>query len=238
VGFPFEQTSDTDKGDLTMYKKLPTILIITVLILSGCMFIPDKPAKVKGSGNIISETRNATGFTSISLEGSADVKVVFGDAESVVVMAEDNIVPLIETNIQDHQLIIKTVPNMTFLATKPVLVNVTMISLDGVSISGMGNIDVVEVAGDSFRADLIGSGNIVLSGAANTVNLSLTGTGNIYGDQLKTKIATMVLGGMGNITVFASNKVDATISGSGDIRYSGSPINVIKNISGTGRIYE
>jgi hypothetical protein len=66
----------------------------------------------------------------------------------------------------------------------------------------------------------------------------LGGSGNIYCDQLKAKAATVTLNGSGNITVYASESLDAAINGSADIRYSGSPARVNKNGKGSGNIRE
>ncbi len=221
-----------------MSKKFLTTLILGVWFLPGCSLIPDVPATVNGSGNVISETRAASGFTSISLESSADVNVTFGTAESVVITAEDNIAPLIETNVQNHQLIIKTRPLATFSTTKPVRINLTMKSLERVSMSGSGNINVPEVTGDAISVDMPGSGNITIGGTANSVNINMDGSGNIFCDKLITKSATVVLKGSGNITVYASDSLDATNSGSGDIRYSGSPASVSKKVTSSGSIHE
>lgn len=221
-----------------MNKKLLFILIILTLTISSCSLISDRPAVVRGSGNVISETRDVTGFTSISLEGSANVHVTMGTTESVVVSGEDNIVPLIETNVLKHELVIKTKPLMSYSTTRPVRVDVTMISLDQVSISGSGNLDVPELKADSFYANLAGSGNITLSGEANTTNFTISGSGNIFSDRLTAKTAKALISGSGNITMYASDALDATITGSGDIRYSGSPASLSKNVSGSGSIHE
>ncbi len=221
-----------------MLKKLLPFLVVLVLLLPGCAFIQDIPARVKGSGIIATETRPALDFTQVSLEGSADVNISFGDFESVTVIAEDNIVSLIETNVLNHKLVIKTKPFMSFSATKSVIINVTMKTLDRVSISGSGKIDILDYAGDAFKVDLPGSGNINISGVANRIDIFVGGSGNILANNLQTKSAVVNLRGSGNVTVYASDSLDATISGSGDIQYSGNPQMVNKKITGSGNIHE
>ncbi len=219
-------------------KKILALFVFCAMFINGCMFIPDKPAKVQGSGNVVSETREVSGITSISLEGSADVNVKFGTEESLVIKGEDNIIFLIETNVQNHKLIIKTKPLMTYTATQPVVVNVTVTSLNGVSISGSGNIAVSGYSGDSLTLSLPGSGNIIADGSANNVQITLGGSGNIYADKVTAKTATVVLNGSGNVRVFASDTLNASISGTGNIQYAGHPANVTKNVSGSGTIQE
>jgi len=200
------------------------------------MLIPDIPATVKGSGNVISETREVSGITSIDLQDSIEVNVKFGAVESLVITGEDNIIFLIETNVSNHQLIIKTKPLMTYSATKPVRVDVTVTSLEGITLSGSGGLELSGYRGDSLTMDLSGSGTLSADGTANTVTITQGGSGDVDAHRLSVKKATVVLSGSGSVTVFASEELDATISGSGQIRYSGNPNKINKNISGSGTI--
>ena len=221
-----------------MGKKLLFILVLGGLVLTGCSGIQIGNPAITGSGHVTSEPRNVSGFTSISLEGSGNVQVAFGDQESVVVEAEDNLLPLIETFVQGQQLIIREKPLTSISATQPINISITMKSLDGVTLAGSGNITVPGLNGDSLKVALPGSGTVRVGGTVNQVDLSLGGSGNIYCDGLKAKTATANLNGSGNITVFASESLNAAINGSGSIRYSGNPASVNKTVRGSGSIQE
>ena len=241
-----------------MNKKILGLLFLILLILPACALIPDIPAKVTGSGNVISENRTATDFSQISLEGSAEVNVTFGNVESVNISGEDNIISLIETNVVNHKLIIKTKPLMTYSATKPVVINITMKTLEGLSLSGSGNINISKFEGDAFDVnlagsgdinfsgysgesidvDLPGSGTIVLAGSASRIQISLGGSGNILANKLQAKSATVTLNGSGNIKVYCSESLNATLNGSGNIQYEGNPLTVNKKVNGSGNISE
>jgi len=84
-----------------MNKKLLVIQMVVALSLSACSAVANGLNIVKGSGNVTSETRNISGVTSLELAGAANVDITFGETESLVVEAEDNIAPLIETNVQN-----------------------------------------------------------------------------------------------------------------------------------------
>ena len=84
--------------------------------------------------------------------------------------------------------------------------------------------------------NLPGSGDLTVTGTANTVNISLPGSGNIYCNRLIAKSATVALNGSGNIEVFNMQNLDARVRGSGTIHYGGNPAQVSKNISGSGSI--
>jgi hypothetical protein len=222
-----------------MTKRFLVFLVLAALVLSGCagIRIGDQTAIV-GSGKVASEPRTVSGFTAISLEGSGDVHVAFGDQEAAVVEAEDNLLPLIETVVQGHTLVIRTRPNTTITPTKPVLIQVTMKSLEEISVPGSGNVTAPDLAGDALKVGLPGSGTITLDGTANLVDIRLSGSGSVFCDKLQAKTAAVTISGSGNVSVYASESLDATISGSGDIHYSGNPAKVNKNVTGSGNIRE
>jgi hypothetical protein len=222
-----------------MHKSIFSILIVLALSTMACSIgtIAVNPkGQIQGSGNVVSEKRPTSGFTSIALHGSANVYVIFGETESVTVKTDDNILPLIETRVQNNQLIISTKDNTSFTSTDPVRVDVTMKSLDDIILSGSGMINVPELKGEVLKVDLPGSGNINVAGEVNQVNINLGGSGIVSCSGLRAMNATVNLSGSGNITVYASDSLDATLSGSGNIQYSGNPANISKNITGSGSI--
>ena len=77
-----------------MNKKILVVLIMLSLATFACSAVTfniNPPQTVRGSGNVVSETRAVSGFSALSLEGSGDVDVTFGNSESAVVEADDNI---------------------------------------------------------------------------------------------------------------------------------------------------
>jgi hypothetical protein len=223
-----------------MYKTIFIILITLALSAMACSIgtIAVNPGgQIQGSGNVVSENRSVSGFTSIALQGSANVYVTIGDTESVVVKTDDNILPLIETRVQNGQLIISTKDNTSFTTSAdPVRVDVAMKSLDDIKLSGSGIINVPELNGEAINVNLPGSGNINVAGEVAHANINLGGSGIVSCSGLKAKSATVNLSGSGNVKVYASDSLDATLSGSGTIQYSGNPTNVSKNVTGSGSI--
>jgi hypothetical protein len=219
-----------------MNKKLLVALIFLTLALSSCSALPNVLNITKGSGNVISESRDISGVTSVDLDGSADVDIAFGESESLVIEAEDNIIPLIETKVENGKLTVGTRSNTSYTSTKGIKVHVTLISLEAVSLSGSGNITIHNLQGDTLKAELDGSGNINLNGTVNSVEMSLGGSGKINAEQLKADSVKVVVDGSGDARVYASEQLNADLSGSGSIRYSGNPANVNKNDSGSGSI--
>jgi hypothetical protein len=219
-----------------MMKKLLVILTVITLSISACSVLPVGLNTIKGSGNVTSETRDVSGFTGINLAGSANVDVTLGEPEAVVVEAEDNIAPLIETRVENNQLVISLKPKTNIATTKPVRVHVTMKSLDKITLGGSGGVTSSNLNGDAIQVDLPGSGNIQLSGTVKSAIITLSGSGRVTCDQLKASSVRVKVSGSGNARVYASDSLEAGVSGSGSIRYSGNPAQINKNVTGSGSI--
>ena len=75
------------------------LAIAAAALLGGCFVGWDSDA-VKGSGNKIEQARDLPNFEKIVLTGAAKLEVQAGASQKVVIEADDNIVPLIETEVQ------------------------------------------------------------------------------------------------------------------------------------------
>lgn len=219
-----------------MNKRMIFALAALMIATLACSTISINVNSVTGSGNVISETRDVSGFDSVALEGSGKVTISVGEGESVTVEADDNIVPLIQTRVENDTLVISTKNNTNITTRNTVRVNISMKSLKAIYLKGSGEINASGVAGGNVEIQLPGSGNITVNGTADSLKISLPGSGNVTCDGLKAKSATISLNGSGNITAYASESLDATLNGSGTIRYSGSPTQVNKSINGSGTI--
>ena len=80
-----------------------------------------------------------------------------------------------------------------------------------------------------------GSGEITAAGRIADVTISISGSGTCNAAGLKAKRAKVAVRGSGEVTVNASDELDAQVSGSGTILYVGSP-KLTSNISGSGSI--
>lgn len=219
-----------------MDRKVLGSIAVLILAALACSTLSVGTNRVTGSGKIASESRNVSGFTAVELAGSADVTVTVGKADSVTVEADDNIVPLIETRVSNGKLFISTKPGTDLLTSNGVHVTVMMQSLNGLTLSGSGKMDISGMSGPQLALDLPGSGDLTVTGTADHVSISLLGSGNVVCNGLKAHTADVTLLGSGNITVYADQSLDAKLSGSGNIRYEGNPPQVTKSITGSGNI--
>ena len=191
---------------------------------------------VEGSGTTATEIREVAPFASVDLAGSNQVSVTVGPEQSVRVRADDNLIDLVTTDVRAGELVIDN--RGSFQTNSPMSVEVTLPVLDAVSLSGSGTLTAQAVRAGTLIVRLPGSGTIRASGATDRIQATLDGSGELQLNDLIAAQATAVVSGSGLIELVATETLEATVSGSGSILYSGNPRQVTKSIPGTGAIVE
>jgi len=101
--------------------------------------------------------------------------------------------------------------------------------------SGSGSI-VGKVDVKKLESHISGSGEIKLSGNAETSAVRVSGSGRFASRDLTTVKSAALVSGSGRVEVNASDKVDATVHGSGGVMYTGTAKIVNSTKSGSGEI--
>lgn len=104
------------------------------------------------------------------------------------------------------------------------------------SIAGSGDFSGSLDCTGSVSMNISGSGNLAPSGTCKNLDVNISGSGDFRGIDLKSEKASVIIAGSGAASVFASEELDAVVSGSGDIRYGGNPKKLKKAVSGSGEI--
>jgi hypothetical protein len=229
-----------------------SILVLGAVALSACGI-----SVVTGSGHVVSEARQVSGFNSVSLAGSGDVIVTQGDQEGIKIEAEDNVIPYLKTEVHGSTLVISLESKNGVLVhpTRPMRYYVSMKEVSGLSVSGSGTItsnaittrsldlaitgsgetELQNIKADSINTTISGSGKCNLKGETASQRLTITGSGSCSSDNLTSQDVRINVSGSGKAVVMASSTLDVTITGSGEVRYSGSP-KLSQRITGSGSI--
>lgn len=214
---------------------------------------------IKGDGNVKKESREVSNFTSLSSHGAMDVQIAYGTSNSIQIEADENLLPYIETTVENGKLTIQPKKNINIKSRSRMVVYVSMNSINSLQLSGSGNINgegafssdgktEIKVAGSgnikigfvSFK-DLglfvSGSGNIDLkASAANNVTVTVSGSGNIDCSNVACNDVEVKISGSGNVKVNAANSINANIYGSGNVFYKGSATNITTKVAGSGKV--
>jgi len=207
------------------------VLIITFLFSSCVKEI------VRGNGDTESETRNASNFSSVSLEGSGKVTITQGASFAVTVTDDENLLPYVETTTSGDELRIRYKPN-TWIKHGNLEVAITMPELNGIQLSGSGEyiINGHFVNSGTFRSRMSGSGDVRISDFdTKHADFDISGSGKIDAEGLWAETASVHISGSGDAELSVSNELDAHISGSGTIYYHGTPA-VSTHVSGSGKV--
>jgi Putative auto-transporter adhesin, head GIN domain len=208
-------------------------LLILVIIATGVGEESPSSSSSHGSGASVTDRRDVAPFTTVELAGTNALMIHVGAPQSVEVTGDDNLVGRFTTVVEDGRLVISDAGSFTTKAPTHVVVSTP--SLDGVVLSGDGAVTVDGVSAADFTAELTGDGTLDVSGTAQRVVAVLAGDGMLDLHDLLTTSSTAHLEGTGSIRVHVTGTLDATLIGTGTIRYRGDPV-VTTHGSGTGAV--
>ena len=222
----FYQTAKTGG---TNVKKL-VLLIALLSIASGCHRFHEG---VQGSGKIEKQKRDVASFTSISTEGAYDIEIVAQKAQSLEIEGDDNVLPLITTEVSNNVLHIKSLRN--YSVSDPITLRISLPDLAGISASGAGNIEVSGLKNEKFEIDSSGAPKMRVAGETKVLNIDASGAGNIDTHKLRAAQVVVDSKGVSKVEVYAAQQLDVTVSGPSYVVYEGDPV-VTKTVNGPGSV--
>lgn len=210
---------------------------------------------VEGSGTAATEDRAIGEVTEVELAGTGNLVITVGEVPSLTVTADDNILPLIETETTGRKLTLSIHSGYTIRTKTPITYTLTVAKLTKLSVSGSGSAKVANLTGDTLSVrvsgsgkanlngiechtlnlNLSGSGTAVVSGTAEKVISRVSGSGEIDAGSLKAKAGEVQVSGSGNVSVWTTDQLKLRVSGSGQVTYKGTP-QLEQKITGSGRV--
>lgn len=209
------------------------VLVAAVVAAVSVAACDDIVGSERGSGDVTTDSRDVSGFTEIVVLGSGEVVVDVTGSESLTIEAEDNIIPLLTTEVENGRLELGAKSSIS--PTKPIRYTITAAQLDGASISGSGNVVATGVDTDAFDVEINGSGSVTPTGTSGALSVEISGSGDYSGEGLTSEVGSVRISGSGAAVVNVTDDLDIEISGSGDVAYLGDPT-VSQSISGSGDV--
>jgi hypothetical protein len=210
--------------------------------------------QVQGSGTIRKQAREVAHFNGLLVAVPGQVELRLGSTEGVTIETDDNLLPLVETVVEDGTLQIRPARKGMNLHTRTLKIVVQARSIERLALGGSGSIDADALRGTKLQFDIGGSGSIKVkgieaetvavsvggsgdlkagSGAARRLSVSIGGSGDVDLGQLRSDTVSVSVAGSGEATVWAREALSMTIAGSGDVNYYGDP-KVSKSVVGSG----
>lgn len=232
-------------------------VLALMLAISACSYFG--PC-VNGSGPLSSELRDIHNFTGVTNTGSFEVYVSEADTFGVELVAQENLLAIIETYVSGGNLIIETRNNNCYRSSSAVEIYVSLPELDQLRLSGSGkliadvaaspevevansgsgSIEVDSIYADAFRVSNSGSGYITLQGVvADEANMTQSGSGTIAGG-IFYGTADLSIRHSSSGRVFATlldgTVVDVILSGSGKVELVGDAVLAEYSLNSSGRL--
>jgi hypothetical protein len=228
--------------------KSPSRILFVLLPLALVSFLPGAcsslPGIVSGSGEIASETRTFAGITGVALATSGNLTIELGEEESLLIEADDNLLPYIKTDIHDGALTIGNRPEMILKPSQEIRYVLTVRSLESIAVLSLGSIIAPALQADHFLVEINSTGKIAIA-SLNTKSLEVTivsiGDVEIRGGQVESQQVTIASTGTytagdmrsqnaeisikssGGATIWVTDHLDVNIKSNGDVYYYGSP---------------
>ena len=189
--------------------------------------------QVRGSGNRHREERKVGAFTSIVTDGAFDITVVSQKQPALEIEGDDNVLPLIGTDVSGNVLHIKN--RSGYSVSQPIKVKISVPNLEAVTSNGAGRIRIAELKNDRFELDVNGAPALEASGETKFLKIKANGAGNIDTHRLRALRADVNSNGVTQIALYAREQLDVVVSGPSNVTYEGDPV-VNQTINGPGTI--
>jgi hypothetical protein len=234
-------------------------LIIILLALVALATVTACSGFVRGSGDLITETRQVSNFDRISIEGSGEAIIMQSGNESLTIETDDNIMAHIKAEVEGGTLKLgikeRNFP-INLVSPTRLVFTVGVDDFNGLSISGSGaimaetldtkrleanisgsgKVKISNLAADQVNVEISGSGLVdLVGGEAAEQDISISGSGKYLAGGLCSPLINLSVSGSGEATVCAVDTLDADLSGSGNVNYYGQP-SVSITSSGSGNI--
>lgn len=197
----------------------------------------------KGSGNLISETRDFNPFHTVHIATAGTVTLTQSDTQNVVVTVDDNLLEYIRLSVSNNILIIDIEPGNS-ISNMHLTVDVKLQVLNELFTSSAGNFVGKNTficnelrlfsssAGNIFLnldanylfTNLSSAGNASLSGTVSTHDAIVSSAGGLHAFNLITDTTTITLNSAGNAEVYVNDLLNAILSSAGSLYYKGNPV--------------
>jgi hypothetical protein len=212
---------------------LPVLSLFLVLALftAGCHH--GMRADVKGSGKRVTEKRDIAPFTSIETNGAFDIEIVCQKDQNLEIEGDDNILPLITTEVSNNKLTLK--PTQSYSVSDPIVLKITVPNLEAIMANGAGNIRITGVSNEKLQISSDGAPAITASGSTKMIGIDTNGAAKIDTHSLRAEHAIVDSKGVSRVDLGVSDRLDVNVSGPSHVTYRGDPV-VNKTVHGPGKV--
>ena len=222
----------------------------------SCSYTRQKP--IQGNYQLVNQRIDIDNYDKVVLNIQAEVFYQqFSDsAPYLQIHTDENILKALDVRVENDQLIISVKKDSIIKPTKLTIYtrshNLNQVKVTGsgdirlkgevnakdfnLSITGSGSLLADSLLCNDLTASISGSGKVQLTGASNHSSFTITGSGNVHAFDYLVQELKCRITGSGNIKAVVTDKLDVSITGSGNLSYRGNPQSINKSITGSGNV--
>jgi hypothetical protein len=212
------------------------MLKIIILLLLFTSQIIQAEDVIEGSGNIMTESRQINDFTKLTLNMPATIRVDNQAASFLSIMADDNIIPIIKSDLKNNHLTITTTQSFKTKNTIEIILGTKQ--LQQLNLESSTQVTLNKLQGDKLMIDVKGISTIIANGNLTHLNINLSGSHKLNFQALKSQMVSLNTKGSNIVNINAQQSLDIKVKGISTIRYSGNPKSITKQVLGISNIKE
>src|SRR5215208_5991320 len=185
------------KGENTM-KKFLVFMLVFLLASLACSALPANT--IVGSGNVISQSFEVSGFDQIQLETVGTVQIVQGDSDTLTIETDHNILPYLNVKVAGDTLILIGKNNTNLEPSRSITYYLTVKDIHAITTNTSGDITADAIAAEEFNIFVNGSGDVTLDRAdVQQLSISSDGSGHVTIVELAAETVSAQILASGNI---------------------------------------
>ena len=238
--------------------QLFAFLFIAIQVFTSCV-LSDKPV-IRGNHQLVNQRIDIDNYDDLVLNipGEVFYQQFSDSAPYLQIHTDENILKALDFQVQGNRLIIDVKKDSLIRPSKLTIYtcshNISKVLVNGsgvlrlkgevnsndlnLKITGSGKLIADSLLCNVLSVNVTGSGKAQLTGASNESTYKITGSGDINAFGFFVQDLNCIITGSGNIEALVSNKLEVSITGSGDITYRGEPQSIDKKITGSGKVQQ
>ena len=190
-----------------------------------------------GAVQAADQVRTVAPFTSIRVQGPISMTVDAGAGQqSLLVRGSDKFVNGLTSEVVNGELRLRMRDKSVTTTHDDQRIVIKLPQLRAFDAEGAGEIKLNNIRGERLDVNYRGAGSMAISGQVKTFKMTAEGVGEVDSKALIANDADIRFQGVGDVKVYAKDRLDAKVQGMGSLSYYGNPRVVNKSVAGIGSV--
>jgi len=194
------------------------VLIRLLLGWSGVVFVAAGVTATAAGDEMVTESRDVSGFRGVEIAGSGRVNISRGASEGLTIEASQETLDRIITEVEDGVLKIYHRKG-TWNVRGPIKISLKYIELSSLNLSGSADVGTDWIVAERFDLAIRGSSDVEVAGfELDELSVTVSGSGDLAVNELSGKTVEVRVSGSGDVTARgAVQNLSVTVRGSGNV---------------------